>query len=267
MARCRIYFEAAAVIIVLVLLGQVLELRARGKTGSAIRALLNLAPKTARVGSGTEKERAARISSSRGKAARAARAKRFPWMALLDGKTSVDESMISGEPMPVEKISGDKVTGGTLNTTGSFLMQAEHVGSDTMLARIVKMVADAQRSRAPIQALADKVSRLFRSHRAGMCGLTFHPLDRWVGPEPRFTHAHCQRHGRADHRVSVRARTRHADVRHGRHWARCAGGCPDPQCRSHGSHGKSHHLVVDKTGTLTKANRAQTKSFPPTVST
>jgi Cu+-exporting ATPase len=107
---------------------------------------------------------------------------------LLDGKTSVDESMISGEPMPLEKNAGDKVTGGTLNTTGSFLMQAEHVGSETVLARIVKMVADAQRSRAPIQALADKVSGYFVPTVLACAALTF-ILWAWAGPEPRLAHA------------------------------------------------------------------------------
>ena len=157
--KVGIYFEAAAVIVVLVLLGQVLELRARSKTGSAIRALLNLAPKTARVVQDNEERDVPLESVQAGAKLRVRPGEKIPVDGvLLDGKTSVDESMISGEPIPVEKNTGDKVTGGTLNTTGSFLMQAEHVGSETVLARIVKMVADAQRSRAPIQALADKVS-------------------------------------------------------------------------------------------------------------
>jgi Cu+-exporting ATPase len=184
-----IYFEAAAVIVVLVLLGQVLELRARSKTGSAIRALLNLAPKTARVVQGNEERDVPLGSVQAGAKLRVRPGEKIPVDGvLLDGKTSVDESMISGEPIPVEKNTSDKVTGGTLNTTGSFLMQAEHVGSETVLARIVKMVADAQRSRAPIQALADKVSGWFVPAVLACAVLTF-IVWAWLGPEPRFAHA------------------------------------------------------------------------------
>ena len=187
--KIGIYFEAAAVIVVLVLFGQVLELQARSKTGSAIRALLNLAPKTARVVQDNE-ERDVPLESVQAEAKLRVRpGETIPVDGILiDGKTSVDESMISGEPLPVEKITGDKVTGGTLNTTGSFLMQAEHVGSETVLARIVKMVADAQRSRAPIQALADKVSGWFVPVVLACAVLTFIV---WVsvGPQPRFAHA------------------------------------------------------------------------------
>jgi Cu+-exporting ATPase len=184
-----IYFEAAAVIVVLVLLGQVLELRARSKTGSAIRALLNLAPKTARVVQDNEELDVPLESVQAGAKLRVRPGEKIPVDGvLLDGKTSVDESMISGEPMPVEKNTGDKVTGGTLNTTGSFLMQAEHVGSEMVLARIVKMVADAQRSRAPIQALADKVSGWFVPAVLACAVLTF-IVWASVGPQPRFAHA------------------------------------------------------------------------------
>jgi Cu+-exporting ATPase len=187
--RVGIYFEAAAVIVVLVLLGQVLELRARSKTGSAIRALLNLAPKTARVFQDGEEHDVPLEFVQAGAKLRVRPGEKIPVDGiLLDGKTSVDESMISGEPLPVEKITGDKVTGGTLNTTGSFLMQAEHVGSETVLARIVKMVADAQRSRAPIQALADKVSGYFVPAVLAVAVLTFIGWA-WLGPEPRFAHA------------------------------------------------------------------------------
>ena len=187
--KIGIYFEAAAVIVVLVLFGQVLELQARSKTGSAIRALLNLAPKTARVVQDNEERDVPLESVQAGAKLRVRPGETIPVDGILiDGKTSVDESMISGEPLPVEKITGDKVTGGTLNTTGSFLMQAEHVGSETVLARIVKMVADAQRSRAPIQALADKVSGWFVPVVLACAVLTFIV---WVsvGPQPRFAHA------------------------------------------------------------------------------
>jgi len=187
--KVGIYFEASAVIVVLVLLGQVLELRARSKTGSAIRALLNLAPKTARVVQGGGERDVPLESVQVGAKLRVRPGEKIPVDGvLLNGRTSVDESMISGEPIPMEKNTGDKVTGGTLNTTGTFLMQAEHVGSETVLARIVKMVADAQRSRAPIQALADKVSGYFVPAVLACAVLTF-IVWAVVGPEPRFTHA------------------------------------------------------------------------------
>jgi P-type Cu+ transporter len=187
--KVGIYFEAAAVIVVLVLLGQVLELRARSKTGSAIRALLNLAPKTARVVQNGAESDVPLESVQAGAKLRVRPGEKIPVDGVwLDGKTSVDESMITGEPIPVEKNTGDKVTGGTLNTTGSFLMQAEHVGSETLLARIVQMVADAQRSRAPIQALADKVSGYFVPAVLVAAVLTFIAWA-WLGPEPRFAHA------------------------------------------------------------------------------
>jgi P-type Cu+ transporter len=187
--RVGIYFEAAAVIVVLVLLGQVLELRARSKTGGAIRALLDLAPKTARVVQNGEERDAPLESIQAGATLRVRPGEKVPVDGVvLDGKTSVDESMISGEPLPVEKSAGDQVTGGTLNTTGSFLMQAERVGSETVLARIVQMVADAQRSRAPIQALADKVAGYFVPAVLAVAVLTFIGWA-WLGPEPRFAHA------------------------------------------------------------------------------
>jgi len=188
-SKVGIYFEAAAVIVVLVLLGQVLELRARGKTGSVIRALLNLAPKTAHLVQDNDERDVPLESVQAGAKLRVRPGEKIPVDGvLLGGKTSVDESMISGEPIPVEKITGDKVTGGTLNTTGSFLMQAEHVGSETALARTMHMVADAQRSRAPIQALADKVSGYFVPAVLAVAALTFAGWA-WLGPEPRFAHA------------------------------------------------------------------------------
>jgi P-type Cu+ transporter len=187
--KVGIYFEAAAVIVVLVLLGQVLELRARSKTGSAIRALLNLAPKTARVVQNGEERDVPLETVLADAQLRVRPGEKVPVDgSVLDGKTSVDESMITGEPIPIEKNVGDKVTGGTLNTTGSFLMKAERVGSDTVLARIVQMVADAQRSRAPIQALADKVSGYFVPAVLAVALITF-LLWAWLGPEPRFAHA------------------------------------------------------------------------------
>ena len=158
-----LYFEAASVITALVLLGQVLELRARSQTGGAIRALLDLAPKQARLvrEDGSEADIPLDVVKP-GDRLRVRPGEKVPVDGVvLEGHSSVDESMITGEPLPVEKSTGDKVTGATVNATGSFVMQAERVGSDTVLARIVHMVAEAQRSRAPIQKLADKVSGWF----------------------------------------------------------------------------------------------------------
>src|SRR6266567_8282541 len=161
-ARIDVYFEAAAIITVLVLLGQVLELRARTRTGSAIRALLGLAPTTARVVRDHEERDVALDQVHASDALRVRPGEKIPVDGkITEGKTSVDESMITGEPIPVEKTIGDRVTGGTINQTGSFLMTAEKVGAETVLSRIVEMVAQAQRSRAPIQGLADKVASWF----------------------------------------------------------------------------------------------------------
>jgi Cu+-exporting ATPase len=158
-----VYFEAAAVIVTLVLLGQVLELRARSQTGSAIRALLDLAPKMARILRDTGREVDIPLEQVQaGDRLRVRPGEKVPVDGVvLDGRSAVDESMITGEPIPAEKSPGDKVTSGTVNGTGSLVMRAERVGADTMLARIVAMVAQAQRSRAPIQRLADQVSAWF----------------------------------------------------------------------------------------------------------
>jgi P-type Cu+ transporter len=158
-----LYFEAASVIVALVLLGQVLELRARSQTGSAIRALLDLAPKQARLvrEDGTEED-IPLDAVAPGNRLRVRPGEKVPVDgAVVEGHSNIDESMITGEPVPVEKSPGDAATGGTLNTTGSLVMRAERVGSDTLLAQIVRMVAEAQRSRAPIQKLADTVSGWF----------------------------------------------------------------------------------------------------------
>lgn len=158
-----VYFEAAAVITVLVLLGQVLELRAREQTGGAIRALLDLAPKIARrVNSDGSEEDVGLDVVTVGDRLRVRPGEKVPVDGtLLEGRSSVDESMITGESMPVTKDVGSKLIGGTMNQTGAFVMEAAKVGRDTMLSRIVQMVADAQRSRAPIQRLADEVSGWF----------------------------------------------------------------------------------------------------------
>jgi P-type Cu+ transporter len=183
--RVPIYFEPAAVIVTLVLLGQVLELRARARTGDAIRALLDLAPKTARrIGDDGAETDLAIDAIAPADRLRVRPGGKIPVDGIvLDGTSTVDESMVTGEPLPVIKKPGDKVTGGTLNTTGSFVMRAERVGADTLLARIVAMVAAAQRSRAPIQALADTVSGWFVPAVIAAAALTFAVWAIW-GPPP-----------------------------------------------------------------------------------
>jgi Cu+-exporting ATPase len=183
------YFEAAAVITVLVLLGQVLELRARSKTGAAIKALLGLAPKTARrIKDGTEGDIPLEEVKT-GDRLRVRPGEKVPVDGVvLEGTSSIDESMITGEPIPVEKRAGDHLVGATVNGTGSFVMQAEKVGSETLLAQIVKMVAEAQRSRAPIQRMADIVAGYFVQIVVAIAIVTF-IVWAWVGPEPRFVYA------------------------------------------------------------------------------
>jgi Cu+-exporting ATPase len=188
--RVAVYFEAAAAITVLVLLGQVLELRARARTSSAIRALLGLAPKTARLvrADGSDQD----IPLERvhpDQKLRVRPGERVPVDGVvIEGSGVVDESMITGEPMPVEKGAGDRVTGATINTAGSFVMRAERVGSETLLAQIVRMVSAAQRSRAPIQRLADVVAQYFVPVVAATAILTFAAWTA-VGPEPQLAYA------------------------------------------------------------------------------
>ena len=184
-----LYFEAAAVITVLVLLGQVLELRARSQTSSAIKALLNLAPPTARrLGPGGTEQDVPLAAVAVGDRLRVRPGERIPVDGVMvEGASAVDESMITGEPIPVEKVPGSKVIGGTVNGTGGLIMRAERVGSETLLARIVQMVAEAQRSRAPIQRLADQVSAWFVPAVVVVAVLTFIGWALW-GPEPRFAY-------------------------------------------------------------------------------
>jgi Cu+-exporting ATPase len=185
-----VYFEAAAVITTLVLLGQVLELRARSATGKAIRALLGLAPKTARIVRDDGREEDIDLGHVHvGDRLRVRPGEKVPVDGVVvEGRSSVDESMISGEPVPVEKVPGEKVTGATVNGTGSLLMRAERVGQDTMLSQIVRMVAQAQRSRAPIQALADKVSAWFVPAVVLIAILSF-VVWAIFGPEPALSFA------------------------------------------------------------------------------
>jgi P-type Cu+ transporter len=185
-----VYFEAAAAITTLVLLGQVMELRARSRTGAAIKALLGLAPKTARLIRGEESEVDVPLDEVKpGDRLRVRPGEKIPVDGVvLEGASSVDESMISGEPIPVEKFKGVRVTGATVNGTGSLVMRAERVGSETLLAQIVRMVGEAQRSRAPIQKLADIVAGYFVPIVVGISALTFVIWALW-GPNPRLAHA------------------------------------------------------------------------------
>ncbi|MES2159171.1 MAG: heavy metal translocating P-type ATPase [Pseudomonadota bacterium] len=185
-----VYYEAAGVVVTLVLLGQVLELRARAATGRAIRALMNLTPKTARRIAADGSEEELQLSEvMQGDRIRVRPGEAIPVDGVVvDGRSSVDESMLTGEPAPVAKTPGSKLTGGTVNSTGSLVMEAQAVGSDTVLARIVKMVAEAQRSRAPIQAVADQISGWFVPLVVAIAVATF-VIWNLVGPEPRFGHA------------------------------------------------------------------------------
>jgi len=185
-----VYFEAAAVITTLVLLGQVLELRARSRTSSAIKMLLGLAPKTARIIRPHGAEEDIQLDQVHpGDLLRLRPGEKVPADGVvIEGRSSVDESMVTGEPIPVEKTEGDKVTGGTINVAGSFVMRAERVGADTLLAQIVRMVGEAQRSRAPIQRLADAVSAWFVPAVVVIAAITF-LIWAFVGPEPRMAYA------------------------------------------------------------------------------
>ena len=237
-----VYFEPAAVIVTLVLLGQVLELRARAQTGGAIRALLDLTPKTARLigDDGTEADVALELVVP-GDRLRVRPGEKVPVDGVVvEGHSTIDESMITGEPLPVEKSAGDKVTGATVNSSGSFIMRADRVGSDTLLAQIVKMVAEAQRSRAPIQTLADTVSGWFvpsgRHHRwdclCSMVGCRAAARDELCSA--------CSSRG-VDHRLPVCARSGDADVDHGRHrsWGACRR--PRQERRSARTNGEDRH--------------------------
>jgi len=187
--QVSVYFEAAAVITTLVLLGQVLELRARSQTSSAIKMLLGLAPKTARIIRHGHEEDVTLDQVQPGDLLRVRPGEKVPVDGVVtEGRSSVDEAMITGEPIPIEKEPGSNVTGGTINGTGSLVMRAERVGSETLLAQIVRMVGEAQRSRAPIQRLADSVSAWFVPAVVLVSILTFLVWS-FVGPEPRFVYA------------------------------------------------------------------------------
>ncbi|MAT25156.1 MAG: copper-translocating P-type ATPase [Sandaracinus sp.] len=188
--QVAVYFESAGVIVALILLGQVLELRARSKTGQAIRELLDLQAKTARrVNEDGEEEDVPLEAVQVGDRLRVRPGETIPVDGeVLEGESRVDESMVTGEPVPAQKRAGDAVVGSTLNEKGTLLIRAQHVGGDTLLARIVDMVAEAQRSRAPIQRLADRVSAFFVPAVIASAAITF-VVWALVGPEPRMTHA------------------------------------------------------------------------------
>jgi Cu+-exporting ATPase len=188
--QVSVYFEPAAVIVALVLLGQVLELRARSRTSSAIKGLLGLAPSTARRVDASGAETDVPLAHVHvGDRLRVRPGERMPVDGVvLEGSTSVDESMVTGEPIPVEKTTASRVTGGTVNGTGSVIMEAQRVGSDTLLAQIVRLVSEAQRSRAPIQRLADTVAGWFVPAVIAVAVVTF-AIWGTIGPEPRLAHA------------------------------------------------------------------------------
>jgi len=190
MGHVGVYYEAAAAIVALVLLGQVMELRARSRTGAAIRALLGLAPKTARRVTPDGREQDIALDEVQpGDILRIRPGEKIPVDGVVtEGMSNVDESMVTGEPLPVEKAEGDRLIGATVNGTGSLLMRAERVGADTLLSQIVNMVAQAQRSRAPIQKLADQVSAWFVPTVIAVAVITF-AVWAFVGPEPRLVFA------------------------------------------------------------------------------
>jgi Cu+-exporting ATPase len=260
--KLPLYFEAAAVIVVLVLAGQWLEARARSRTGQALRSLLGLAAKTARRVDGEREEDVALEAVKVGDLLRVRPGEKIPVDGrVVQGRSTVDESMLTGEPLPVEKQEGDTVAGATVNQTGSFLMRAAKVGADTLLARIVAMVAEAQQSRAPVQRLADAVSAWFVPAVVLVAALTFAGWMLW-GPEPALAYALVNA-------VAVLIIA-----------CPCALGLATPMSVTVGigrgalmgilirdaaaleKAGKVTHLVVDKTGTLTEGRPALTAILP-----
>jgi Cu+-exporting ATPase len=182
------YFDTAVVVTVLVLLGQVLELRARGRTNGAIRALLGMTPKTARVIRDSEEHDVLAATVQVGDMLRVRPGERVPVDGVVvEGRSAVDESMVTGEPIPSEKETGNRVTGGTLNGTGSLVIRADRIGNDTLLAQIVRMVSEAQRTRAPIQRLADRLASYFVPAVVAIAVLAFIAWAVW-GPDPRLAH-------------------------------------------------------------------------------
>ena len=219
-----LYFEAAAAITTIVLIGQVIEQRAHARTDAAIRGLMNLAPRTAhRVRDGGEEDVPLQAVVP-GDVLRVRPGEKTPVDGrIIEGASDIDESMLTGEPLPVTKTTGDPVTGGTLNTTGTFLLRAERVGRDTLLAQIIRLVEEAQESEAPIQRLADRVAAWFVPAVASIAVLTF-VLWFWFGPEPRLIHALVNA-------VAVRPRSGHARFTRYRHRSRSPERSPGKGCR------------------------------------
>ena len=211
-----LYFEAAAVIVTLILLGQVLELRARSQTNAAIKALLGLSPKTARrILPNGEEQDVPLDTVDIGYSLRVRPGEKVPVDGIVsEGQSAIDESMLTGEPIPVSKKPGDTVIGATVNTTGSLVIEANRVGSNTLLAQIVHMVAEAQRSRAPIQKLVDVVSSWFVPAVVIIALMSF-VVWATIGPEPRFAYAIINAVAVLIIAVSVRTRARDANVDHG----------------------------------------------------
>ena len=236
-----VYFEAAAVITVLVLLGQVLELRARERTSGAIRALLGLAPKTARRITADGDEDVAIEAIAVGDRLRVRPGEKIPVDGVvLEGNSAVDKSMITGKSMPVAKAEGASAIGGTVNQSGGLVLRADKVGRDTMLARIVDLVAKAQRSRAPIQRLADQVAGWFVPAVLAVALVAFVGLDHVGAGAALDVRAGGGGDG-ADHRLPLRAWARNADVDHGRHRPRRASGNSDPRRAGAGAAGTHRH--------------------------
>ena len=238
----HVYFEAAAVITALVLLGQVLELRARSQTNAAIQMLLGLAPNTARIVrvDGTEEDIPLEHVQV-GDSLRVRPGEKIPVDGkVIEGKSNVDESMITGESIPVAKLTGEKVIGATINGTGSLLMRAEKVGSETLLAQIIKMVAEAQRTRAPIQKLADVVAGYFVPVVVSISVIAF--IVWWlVWSGTAIGVCGCECSGCINHCLSLCAGTCYANFDHGGNGSRCHSRHFNQKCRSTGSHGKSRH--------------------------
>ena len=237
-----VYFEAAAAITTLVLLGQVMELRARSRTSAAIRALLDLSPKTARLISANGEEKDIPLEHVKpGDKLRVRPGERIPVDGVvLEGRSSIDESMITGESIPVEKVPGSKVIGATINSTGSFIMQAERVGSETLLARIVQLVGQAQRSRAPIQRIADRVAAWFVPAVVAVAAITF-IVWFFFGPQPRLANALVNAVAVLIIACPCALGPRDSHGHHGRHGPRRPSRRPDQERRSARDHGKGRH--------------------------
>ena len=239
--QVAVYFEAAAMITVFVLLGQVLELRARRRTAGAIEELMSLAPPTARVVRDGEETEVSLEEVRQDDWLRVRPGEKIPVDGeLVDGRSTVDESMITGEPTPVEKSMGDSAIGGTVNQTGSFLMRAERVGKDTVLSQIVDMVAEAQRSRAPIQRVADTVAAHFVPAVVLVALVAF---VAWAifGPEPRFVYALVNAVAVLIVACPVRTGAGHTNVDHGWSWPGCKRRRADQECGSPGDDGEDRH--------------------------